>query len=223
MVCVQVLDAPPPGAAGTMTSTSWNFMTRNKAPATAAATSRAIAHCGLLSDTHVAATTTAIAISQRMRCDSYVTGLACPPARSPIELISVIRRWPRSSEAPPCHAGRRSTRSSRPWTATPKNSSASTGARLDEAEDVGRLPAAPSGNPPGPPAFENRYELTRVSVNLTRKATEALDSLAMRQELNQTDIINRAIQLYDVLDKELQEGKKLLLKHGDSIVELKIL
>src|SRR5215468_9911910 len=42
--------------------------------------------------------------------------------------------------------------------------------------------------------------LTRVTVNLTRQAVEALEALCERTGYSKTDVINRAIQIYKVME-----------------------
>lgn len=65
---------------------------------------------------------------------------------------------------------------------------------------------------------------TRVTVNLNRKSAKALKELQAHTGDNQTDIINRALQVYWSLTEELKpEGAKLLIQNGETATGLKIL
>ena len=52
----------------------------------------------------------------------------------------------------------------------------------------------------------------RITVALIRKAGEDLQQLQERTGLSKTDIVNRAITLYEFLDSQLQEGKDLIVR-----------
>lgn len=58
-------------------------------------------------------------------------------------------------------------------------------------------------------------ELTRLTVNLTPKSDAALTNLAERTDLNRTDLVNRALQLYDYVDKATEAGHQLMLRRPD--------
>ncbi|MEU8364960.1 hypothetical protein AB0C27_53995 [Nonomuraea sp. NPDC048882] len=57
--------------------------------------------------------------------------------------------------------------------------------------------------------------LARVSVNLTAKATRALDDTVEMTGDSQTDIINRAIQVYAHLERILNAGGSVLTQAPD--------
>lgn len=62
-------------------------------------------------------------------------------------------------------------------------------------------------------------EMKRVTLNLIPKASEDLDWLTGELRINNTDIINRAIQLYAFLEREQREGgAKLQLGYGSGRV-----
>ena len=52
----------------------------------------------------------------------------------------------------------------------------------------------------------------RITVALVRKAGEDLQQLQDRTGLSKTDIVNRAISLYEFLDAQLQAGNDLILR-----------
>lgn len=54
--------------------------------------------------------------------------------------------------------------------------------------------------------------LTRLTVNLIPTANEALDRAAARERLSKTDIINRAIQMYDYLREHEAGGQDILTR-----------
>lgn len=58
-------------------------------------------------------------------------------------------------------------------------------------------------------------ELTRITVNLIPKADDALTWLAEHTGMNRTDVINRALQLYQFTEERAAEGDKLTLLKPD--------
>jgi hypothetical protein len=76
----------------------------------------------------------------------------------------------------------------------------------------GNLAATP-GRPPG-------GGLTRVTVNLTPQAVQALDGLTSRTGYSKTDTINRALQVYMVVQQMLDNGGgHLTVQHIDGSLE----
>jgi len=63
-----------------------------------------------------------------------------------------------------------------------------------------------SGGPWGPTVTE------RITVALVRKAGEDLQTLQERTGLSKTDIVNRAISLYEFIEGQVQAGKDLYIK-----------
>jgi hypothetical protein len=67
------------------------------------------------------------------------------------------------------------------------------------------------------PAVTERPAITdRITVALVRKAGEDLESLQERTGLSKTDVVNRAISLYEFIESQMQAGKQLLIKDPDS-------
>ena len=64
--------------------------------------------------------------------------------------------------------------------------------------------------------------LTRVNVNLTRKAVEALESLSVATGYSKTDTINRALQIYARIQDLLDKDGGLVIKPHDSDAEVKL-
>jgi hypothetical protein len=56
---------------------------------------------------------------------------------------------------------------------------------------------------------------TRITVALVARAIAALRRIVERTKLSQTDVINRAIQLYEFIDYELSTGAELIIIHRD--------
>ena len=54
--------------------------------------------------------------------------------------------------------------------------------------------------------------LDRITVALVPKAGEDLQHLQDRTGLSKTDIVNRAITLYEFIDAQLQDGNDLILR-----------
>lgn len=56
----------------------------------------------------------------------------------------------------------------------------------------------------------------RITTALIPKSSEALQRSQDRTGLTKTDIVNRAITLFDYIDAQLGSGKELLLRDGDT-------
>ena len=56
----------------------------------------------------------------------------------------------------------------------------------------------------------------RITVALISKAAADLASTHERTNLTQTDIVNRAISLYEFIDSELAAGAEVLLRRADN-------
>jgi hypothetical protein len=61
---------------------------------------------------------------------------------------------------------------------------------------------------------------SRITVNLTDRSVTALDTLASVEELSKTDVVNRALQIYDFIVKQRVKGKDLLLRDAQGQIEL---
>jgi hypothetical protein len=56
----------------------------------------------------------------------------------------------------------------------------------------------------------------RITVALVRKAGEDLQKLQDRTNLSKTDLVNRAISLYEFIDAQQNAGCELLLRNRNS-------
>ena len=56
----------------------------------------------------------------------------------------------------------------------------------------------------------------RITVALVRKAGEDLQHLQDRTGLSKTDIVNRAISLYEFVDGQVQAGNELLVRDPET-------
>ncbi len=63
--------------------------------------------------------------------------------------------------------------------------------------------------------------LTRVNVTLTRRTVTALDSAVEKSGDSRTDTINRAIQVYDLVQDLLRggDGRSLVIRYPDGETE----
>jgi hypothetical protein len=68
-----------------------------------------------------------------------------------------------------------------------------------------------------------RVTLTRTTANLIPRAAAALDAAAAREGISRTDIINRAVVVYDVIAGHLHAGDKLFVEHPDGTTERMLL
>jgi hypothetical protein len=64
---------------------------------------------------------------------------------------------------------------------------------------------------------------SRITVSLIRKAAVDLRAAMERTGLSQTDIVNRALILYQFIDSELEGGAELVLRKDGSDHILKLL
>jgi hypothetical protein len=62
----------------------------------------------------------------------------------------------------------------------------------------------------------------RISVTLVEQATADLQSTHERTRMSKTDIVNRAVSLYDFVESELSSGAQLIIRRDgqDYVVEL---
>lgn len=67
---------------------------------------------------------------------------------------------------------------------------------------------------PQPPRTPN--DPTRLVVTLNRHAQAALDATTLRDDLNKTTAVNRALQVYDYLGTSQAAGYTLTLTHPDN-------
>ncbi|MEU3287037.1 hypothetical protein [Streptomyces longwoodensis] len=61
----------------------------------------------------------------------------------------------------------------------------------------------------------------RITVALIAKAAESLQRLQRRTGLSKTDVVNRAISVYDFVDQQIEDGNELLIRRkGTDEVQL---
>ncbi|MFC9932072.1 hypothetical protein [Streptomyces sp. NPDC127190] len=61
----------------------------------------------------------------------------------------------------------------------------------------------------------------RITVALIAKAAESLQRLQRRTGLSKTDVVNRAVTVYDFIDQQLEDGNELLIRRkGTDEVQL---
>lgn len=51
---------------------------------------------------------------------------------------------------------------------------------------------------------DDKGDLTRVTVNLTPRALAAMEAMSRKTRLGKTDVINRALQVYALVDSLVQ-------------------
>ena len=79
--------------------------------------------------------------------------------------------------------------------------------------------AAPPGSEP-PSGSHGGGGLTRVTVNLNRQALHALESLSERTGYSKTDAINRALQIYFIVQEIMDRNAgSLTVRHADGQIE----
>lgn len=97
---------------------------------------------------------------------------------------------------------------------TPPPRSAPPPGRAPEAEQT------PAGGPPGNGPGTTRQGRSsavadRITVSLVAKALADLDRTQQRTQMSKTDIINRAISVYEFIEAELSEGADIIVRRDD--------
>lgn len=77
--------------------------------------------------------------------------------------------------------------------------------------------AASHPSSPSPPAAD------RVTVALIPKAGEDLQRLQKRTGLSKTDLVNRAITLYEFIEAEVEAGAELIVRRDGQDYLIKLL
>jgi len=57
-----------------------------------------------------------------------------------------------------------------------------------------------------------RHQPERITVALIRQSADDLQHLQDKTSLSKTDLVNRAITLYEFIDSQLRSGQDLILK-----------
>lgn len=73
------------------------------------------------------------------------------------------------------------------------------------------MPVRPGGNPTKDDAVRPQLP-DRITVALIPQAAADLQGLQDRTTLSKTDLVNRAITLYEFVDTQLKEGRDLILR-----------
>jgi hypothetical protein len=80
----------------------------------------------------------------------------------------------------------------------------------DAANSQDLPPDRPQGKSKRPSA--RQQELTKVSANLVSRSIAALEVASKITGDNQTDVVNRSVQLYAYIVKLLEEGKLIFIE-----------
>lgn len=65
----------------------------------------------------------------------------------------------------------------------------------------------------GRPAVQDPPQpVTRITVSLIERAAASLKRLVSRTQLSQTDIVNRALVLYEFVDSEVSSGAEIIVR-----------
>jgi hypothetical protein len=85
--------------------------------------------------------------------------------------------------------------------------STTSGQASSKAPRGGRGADEPPSSPTPPEARTGGSQLVRVTVNLTSRSYEDLLRLAESTGMGKTDVVNRALQVYALVEKLLDQGK----------------
>jgi hypothetical protein len=90
---------------------------------------------------------------------------------------------------------------------------------MHRSNDSGLPNELGGGNPEDTQALRGA---ARITVSLTAKAVADLRRTVSRTQLNQSDVVNRAVSMYEFIDSELAEGAELIVRRDgrDHIVKL---
>jgi hypothetical protein len=76
------------------------------------------------------------------------------------------------------------------------------------------MPARPGGNNPATDeAVRQQQQSDRITVALIPQSAQNLQDLQDRTSLSKTDLVNRAITLYEFIDEQLREGNDLIVRN----------
>jgi hypothetical protein len=90
----------------------------------------------------------------------------------------------------------------------------------DQSKSDSTESAPEQGGSIEPPSGGNGSGLTRVTVNLTRQTVQALEAVSETTGYSKTDTINRALQVYAIVqDIMRRNGGVLRVKHDDGSLE----
>jgi hypothetical protein len=97
--------------------------------------------------------------------------------------------------------------------------------------DTDNLPASErrrgrSGQPPTPPGENSSHaggSLTRVTANFTPRAMGSLDGICDQTGDSRTDVLNRAVMVYETILELLEEGDRRSLRIEMPNGEIRIL
>jgi len=96
---------------------------------------------------------------------------------------------------------------------TARTGSSAAGGDVARAQRAHRLrPADRSRTSGQPEAPERPQVIDRITVALIVKASEDLQQLQDRTNHSKTDIVNRAITLYEFIEAQLRAGKDILIR-----------
>lgn len=66
-------------------------------------------------------------------------------------------------------------------------------------------------------------ELTALNCKLIPRANDALLRTVERAQLSKTDVVNRAIQVYDFIEAQLADGGEILVRKNGEIEKITLL
>jgi hypothetical protein len=107
-----------------------------------------------------------------------------------------------------------------------RNGSSPTSIGPPGADEVDTTEATALAEPSGAAPSRRRVPaavIERITVSLVGKAAADLRRTHTRTRLSKTDIVNRAVSLYEFIDDELSRGAELIVKHPgrpDHVIKL---
>ncbi len=81
------------------------------------------------------------------------------------------------------------------------------------------MPARTGGNNPftdDPVRTQSQSQSDRITVALIPQSASDLQALQERAGLSKTDLVNRAITLYEFIDAQLREGNDLIIRNKET-------
>lgn len=79
----------------------------------------------------------------------------------------------------------------------------------EEDQTSARLATEPSAEPPSSAPI-------RITVGLIPTAWSALEALMTHTRLNRTDVVNRALSVYAMVDENTRKGQELVFRDRDT-------
>jgi hypothetical protein len=100
---------------------------------------------------------------------------------------------------------------------TARTRNSATGEDVARPQPAYRLRAADRSQTSGRPEAEDRSPVTdRITIGLLPKVSDDLQRLQDMTSMSKTDIVNRAVTMYEFIEDQLRAGRDLLIRDSET-------